>query len=307
MGEMSSLQARFWTADQSARQPWGLDVLVLYAVDPEGVKAQTWNDGFVAAMRLLSHWGHRVTWVNVACRDAAEALAERAADADVVVAKSNWGWRVDGFLRSSLPSAHSVATAIMVSGVSGHISYRRGSFYDVVFYQTDWYRPRLSTRLVAVHAYGIDTATMYPPPQPFPKEWDWLYVGALTKSRRAQFLLRKSGTRLAIGELSRSDKDVVSALRDDGIVVRDYVPYPELREIYWRSHRLYVPAGVDGGGERQVMEAIACGVEIEVEPDNPKLAEVIAKADLWTERYFARQLELGLYLAKRNRSKRVRS
>ncbi len=298
-GEMA-LAAPFWR-EEACRSRWGLDVLVLYAAEPGGKKDQSWNDGFVAALRLLQRWGHLVTWLNTDAADSSAAFKAAAPGAGVILAKSNWGWKVDRFLRSHAGVAGPASRrAIMVSGISSHIGYRRGRFYDVVFFQTNWYKPRLSPRLLAVHAYGINTDEMYPPVARVTPEWDWLYVGALTRQRRADRLLGKEGRRLAIGELGRSDPSLVAALERDGVVVQDFVPYPELREIYWRARRLYVPAALDGGGERQVMEAMACGLPVALEPDNPKLREVVENAGYWTESYYARQLELGLSLVARN-------
>jgi len=301
--------APFWRVP-AARGPGGLSVLVVYWATPGGTKDRTWNDGFIAALRELAQRGHRISFVNAHCDDAVDAFAARHGDADVVLAKSNWGWIVDRFVRRHTTRA-APARAIMVSGISDPISYRRGRFYDTVFYQTEWYRHRLSERLHLVHAYGINTKAMHPPADPVEAEWDWLYVGALTANRRPDRLLDKTGRRLAVGDVSSSTPTLVDRLREGGVVVRDYVPYDELRSLYWSAERLYVPAALDGGGERQLMEAIACGRPVEVEPDNPKLAEVVAKAASWTEAYFADQLERGLTeaveRASRSRARRLRT
>ena len=294
----NALDAPFWS-DDSAAAPWGLTILVLYSVEPGSEKHRSWNDGFVAAVRLLHRWGHNVIWLNTAAHDADSAYDAIVTPKTVVLAKSNWGWKVDRFLRSAT-QRHllRVPRAIMVSGISKRINRHRGGFYDVVFYQTEWYRRRLSPRLTTVHAYGINTAEMYPPDSPVESEWDWLYVGALTPQRRPELLLTKPGRRLVIGELERSDPTLISRLEQGHVEILSYVPYPKLREFYWRARSVYVPAALDGGGERQVMEAVACGRPIEIEPDNPKLSEVLSRAGMWTETYYAHQLELGLYMAR---------
>lgn len=293
----AALAAPFW-GEPAVLGPGGLRILVVYGVEPGGIKDRSWNDGFVAALRLLSDAGHVVTWLNMKADGAAAAYPAAAREADVVLAKSNWGWIVDRFVRALEAEAPTGRPrAIMVSGISGRISRRRGRFYDVVFYQTEWYRKRLSRRLRTVHAYGMNTEAMRLPDAPVEPVWDWLYVGAFTPNRRPELLLGKTGRRLAVGEISRSDSDIVDRLRADGVEVRDVVPYDELRELYWSARCVYVPAALDGGGERQLMEAIACGRPVEIAPDNPKLAEVVASAPIWTEAYFAGQLEAGLRAA----------
>ena len=43
---------------------------------------------------------------------------------------------------------------------------------------------------------------------------------------------------------------------------------------------MYIPSTVQGGGERAVLEAKACGVVVRVEEDNPKLKELAALVDV---------------------------
>jgi hypothetical protein len=45
------------------------------------------------------------------------------------------------------------------------------------------------------------------------------------------------------------------------------------------------------------MEAVACGADVVIEQDNPKLAEVLASTSKWTEQYFSDQLRFGLLKA----------
>jgi hypothetical protein len=45
--------------------------------------------------------------------------------------------------------------------------------------------------------------------------------------------------------------------------------------IYQNSKNVYIPANINGGGERAVLEARSCGCNVEVENDNPKLKELV--------------------------------
>lgn len=84
------------------------------------------------------------------------------------------------------------------------------------------------------------------------------------------------GARLIVGDLSAVQPDLVKSLRNDGIEVRDYVPYAELARIYNDSSTVYVPCELQSGGERALIEAMSCGCAVEIAEDNPKLASLLA-------------------------------
>jgi hypothetical protein len=54
-----------------------------------------------------------------------------------------------------------------------------------------------------------------------------------------------------------------------------------------------VGATVEGGGERALFEARACGAEVHMPGDNPKLEQLAAKP-VWDHHYYADRLAQGL-------------
>ena len=62
-----------------------------------------------------------------------------------------------------------------------------------------------------------------------------------------------------------------------------------------RSAAVLVSDDVFGGGERAVLEARSLGVAAVVEPDNPKLAELLT-SPLYDHAYYAAQMSAGLAL-----------
>ena len=64
---------------------------------------------------------------------------------------------------------------------------------------------------------------------------------------------------------------------------------------FFRRAQVYVPDDVLGGGERAVLEARALGVRAVVEPDNPKLAELLG-SPVYDHAYYAAQLRYALGL-----------
>jgi hypothetical protein len=61
------------------------------------------------------------------------------------------------------------------------------------------------------------------------------------------------------------------------------------------SATVYVPDDYLGGGERAVLEARTLGVKVQIEPDNPKLAELVT-SPIYDHAYYAEQLNYGLGL-----------
>lgn len=272
----------------------GIRVLVVYAINPDSLKATTWSDGFVAAMGLLNDV-YEISWFNCYGRPGGRSFRDAARKCDLVLANSNWGWIVDRYVRRHLWSSRP-RRAINVQGVRD-VTGREMSYYDVIYYQTEWYRRRLPQSPRLVHAFGTNTMVMYAPPEPQLSLWDWLFVGSILPYKRPLLLLEKPGRRLAVGEFDQSDPDLIAQLRAGGVEVRPYVALEELRELYWSAQRTYVPCTLDGGGERAVLEARACGCEVVIEEDNPKLREVMERSGAWDERYYANQLGKGIEMA----------
>jgi hypothetical protein len=269
---------------------------VAYAVPPGTRKAAAWRDGFTAAVEWLAR-RHSVRWLNLHPDDPGqqENLA-RLGDCDFLLAKSNWGWMVDELVRERSPRS-GVPRGIMISGVADPPRRRRRlRFYDVLFYETDWYAPRLRRHPRRVHAFGVDTRVMHPDPS-VERDVDWLSVGALRRYKRHERLLGRRGRRVVLGELAGADPQLRRELEKGGVEVRDFVPYEQLAGWYRRARRVLAGATVEGGGERSVLEARSCGAAVEVAPDNPKLAGLARQPVVWDHEYFGERLEHGIAAA----------
>ncbi len=270
---------------------------------PKSSPEAAFEVGFFAALRLLEETGlYRVVHFNV---DALEGLARdsealrravRAIDEvpDVLLVKSNWRWTVDMFAREFL-AAHRTPRALLISGTADPPAEDAAvRFYGALVYETDWYfhAARLGARHPNCHqAFGIDTSVMRPEPglRDADKTWDLLFVGWMARYKRldrfaARFERlkkdwRAAGARgagplaLAVGKLNATEDSpgIVAMLRAAGVVVRPEVSYAALSTEINRAREVYIPSETNGGGERAVLEARACGVPVRVEPDNLKL------------------------------------
>jgi hypothetical protein len=266
-------------------------VNLAYAVPPQSPKATLWRDGFTAAIDML---GDRfdVRWLNVH-PDAPEqrSALERLPDCDVVLANSNWRWIVDRLVRNRLGRSRP-PVALRISGVRKPPRRRRMRFYDVLFYETPWYERRIARHPRRIHAFGVDTRVMRPDAG-VARDVDWLSVGALKPYKRHELLAGRSGRRVVVADRVGADPATVRALEEAGVELRDYGSYEYLAGWYRRARNVLVGCTTEGGGERALFEARACGAHVDMPGDNPKL-ERLRDAPLWDHHYFADRLAEGL-------------
>ena len=165
------------------------------------------------------------------------------------------------------------------------------------------------------HAFGIDTTIMKKSSLDNrrvekTKSWDLLFVGWMANYKRLDLFISRfkdmqrryrseparharAPRALAIGKLDAMEESasIVQRLRRAGIEVRSEVPYDKLAAIIRDAHELYMPSTVNGGGERAVLEARACGIKVSVERDNPKLEELAdTTSPLYDHKFYADQL-----------------
>jgi glycosyltransferase involved in cell wall biosynthesis len=268
-------------------------VNVAYAVPPGSRKAAAWHDGFTAGMEHLAD-EFDVRWLNLHPDHPDQAGHLKGLDdCDFLLVKSNWDWIVDRLVREHCAGG-AVPKGILISGVGDPPRRRRRlRFYDVLWYQTPWYEPRLRRHPHRIHAFGVDTRVMRPLPG-VERDVDWLSVGALRRYKRHERLLDKPGRRVVVGDLTDPDPGLLEELRDGGVEVVDFVTYDELGDYYRRARNVLIAAEVEGGGERSLLEARACGARVEIAEDNPKLRGLQEAPEIWDHRYYGEQLAKGI-------------
>lgn len=229
-------------------------------------------DGFTAALEEISR-RHEVRWLNVhPYNEDWRSHRRQVADADFTLVRSDWGWYPDALSGSRLARS-GVPSGLVVAGSSRPQSHRQSLRYDVLFYETPWYKHRVRDHPFAVEAFGVDSRVMKDTGTP--RDIDWLFVGRLAAFKRPERLLAKSGRRVIVGDLSSASSSTRRRFEAHGIELVDHVRPRELAALYNRSHHVLVPCELQGGGERAVWEGRACGCDIEIAPDNPKLASLL--------------------------------
>lgn len=169
--------------------------------------------------------------------------------------------------------------------------------YDVLFYETEWYRPQINDHKHIVHAFGVNTDIFNPWPEA-PVIWDYLSVGSFSYWKRHEQIIAKPGnTKMVIGEIQKENWgesfDIISNLLLAGVAVSDMVYPSKLRNLYNCAGKVFIPAETNGGGERAILEARACGKTVEIMDDNRKLKEVL-DGPIYDHHYYAEQLRKGI-------------
>jgi len=277
------------------------NILIVYYVPKNTVKFDNWKDGFTSAVDIISDQFNVIKY-NLA--EDSKSLNERYLEInniDVVLIKSNWGARVDRFFRSNFPNS-SVKKGLLISGSLPPPDEASSNFYDILFYETDWYKQFVQNHKNIVQAFGVNTEVMVPI-EGVEKVYDWLTVGKFKSYKRQHLFINKKGRKLAIGEMptktgamfyfSEENRNV-RKLKSAGVEVIDFVPYDDLCKIYNQSRSLYIPAKLHGGGERAILEARSCKVQnIEIEQDNPKLKSLL-DGPLYSNLDYAKKLTEGI-------------
>lgn len=203
------------------------------------------------------------------------------------------GWGAFGSPVDQLLRDVKCKKGLCIAGITPpHQFYRN---YDVLFYETEWFGEFIKDHPNKVHAFGVNTDIYKLLKRK--KFWDYVTVGAFALWKRQDLIADKPGLRLAIGEIQRGNPmeslKIISRLLGSGVMVSDMVEPKKLAKIYNMAKTVYIPADVNGGGERAVLEARACGVNVEIEKDNPKLAELLV-SPIWDQNYYANKLKEGI-------------
>lgn len=253
---------------------------ILFVYDHE--KPEYWMDGLREALRLLEKKYEIQYWNR-------NELPSGYTKPDFILGWGAFGSRVDTFLQQ-LPEKKGLCIAGNTNPPTG------ADNYDVLFYETKWYREQIKFFPNIVQAFGVNK-TIYKPIYKT-KVFDYLGAGCLAKWKRWDKMLNKEGKRIVIGDYQRNNEaessEIALNLLKGGVIVSDQMRPTDLVEFMNMAHTIYVPSDVYGGGERLVLEAKACGLNVEVEDDNPKLKELVDLEVIPDQVFYAERLIEGI-------------
>lgn len=247
---------------------------------------EDWKDGLSGALKVISkEYKHKVVKFNLAKR---KKIKLRGVDFVL-------GWGAFGSKVHHVTKSLAVKKGLCIAGNA--IAPYDSESYDVFFYETDWYKEALGN-VNKVKAFGINTEIYNTANRPEKYLWDYLTVGAFSNWKRQYLLAEKKGNKFAIGEIQEDNPtesgDILAYLIANGVGVSNMVAPEYLADYYRHSEVVYIPADINGGGERAVLEARACGCKVEVEPDNPKLKELVEMENIPTHKDYAKSLIKGI-------------
>lgn len=195
---------------------------------------------------------------------------------DFILGWGAFGSEVDKFLQRSVlkKGKKGLCVAGNATPVDGFMHY------NVLFYETDWidynYLPGHPNK---IKAFGINTDIWSKPTIATPIVWDYIGVGAFASWKRWEKMTEKKGTKLVCGEYQDDNEEeslgIIRNLVRNGVMVSPQVSPFDLVNFYSYARTLFAPADIYGGCERSVLEARACGLNVEIADDNPKLKELL--------------------------------
>jgi len=167
--------------------------------------------------------------------------------------------------------------------------------YDVLFYETKWYQPEIKFHKRIVHAFGMNRREFKN--LHMDRDIDYLGVGAFALWKRWDEFSKLSGYRVVVGEVQVDNMEesmsIWNRLTENGVHCQTMVTTRKLSVLYNRAKTVFIPADINGGGERAILEARACGCDIQIMPDNPKLLELL-DCPMYDENYYYRKLKEGI-------------
>lgn len=260
--------------------------LLYYIPKSNKSKYNNWIDGFTKSINLIED-DFNITWINIEDRLPNIQELNRF---DFIIAKCCWDSKLDLFLRTLKNLSTPIAIAISCSIIP---TKKQASFYQVLWYETYWFKELLPKHPCKIHAFGIASEDyQYEEKE---KNIDVLSIGAITGYKRHEKLIEIKGeNKIVIGDDSFDDsKKIIKKFKENNIQFKKYTTSKELASLINNSKLVYIPAKVNGGGERAILEARSCNANVKIENDNPKLKELLT-SPIWDEKYYSIQLKKGI-------------
>lgn len=265
-----------------------MKILILYYIATGSIKYKIWHDGFTKAIDILK----KDTLLNIEMINFFDNPKIELNNYNIVLIRWGFGSVMQTYAQNYFrEKGKKCLLGIFISSTKVP-SMSDIKFFDILFYETEWYKKHadLNRHSYTYHAFGVDTDIMKN--LKTEKTYDYIFVGNIIGYKRPLNLLNKPGKKLAVGFLD--DKQIVNELKINNIEIFDFVEYSELAKLYNKSKTCYIPCTIDGGGERAVLEARSCGINVEIEKDNPKLLELL-NSDIYDSNYYAKQIKRGLF------------
>lgn len=252
-----------------------------------------WMDGLYKALIELEK-DFEIVRLNLQKAD--NTVEIEVMDFDFILGWGGFNSKVDHWMMAHMQ--HPAKKGLCIGGNS--FAPHSANSYDILFCETNYIKDVYLRGIVAkkVKAFGVNTDIYFTSDMPSPMVWDYLGVGSFSWWKRWDKMIGKKGSRLVVGEYQKgNEQESLLIIRDlvyNGVMVSPMVSPFDLSNIYQWSRTVYIPADINGGGERAIWEAKACGCRVEVESDNPKLQELVHE-EVLDHKAYAKSLKDGIY------------
>ena len=259
-------------------------ICVLYNIPHrETIKYNNWNDGFAEAIKMLmSNENYKIDFINDS-----DNKNINFKEYDLILFKESFNGTIYNkyikYITNTKIGLFISSSNIIPTDVEIHK-------YDILFYETYWYYnyANLKRHSLSFHAFGINSNVMNP--HRCEKIYDNIFVGAIIDFKNPLKIINKPGNNLCIGNVI--DKNIEVQLKNNNVIVEDYVDHLSLSNKYNQSKNCFLPCSLHGGGERAVLEARSCNIKVEIDENNGKLKELL-NSPIYNQDYYYSQILLG--------------
>lgn len=165
-------------------------------------------------------------------------------------------------------------TALCFAG--GTTKHPQSSSFDLIFVENDVYVKEYQEQGInVVKAFGTNDILFKP--MPFTKKWDTIYTAAFARWKRHDIYAEAvKDTGLAVGKIQRQEIECYEICVKNGVTVIPEVPYHVMPYLYNQSLISIVTAL--WGGQRNVLESMACDMPVIITSDNTTTVEIVKES-----------------------------
>jgi len=124
-------------------------------------------------------------------------------------------------------------------------------------------------------AFGTNTDLFYP--RDLEKKWDVIFPAAFANWKRHEKLVEWVDDEdvLVVGKKQDHEKHCYRVCEEAGFDVQERTKPQKLAKLYNQADACWIPSETMGGSQRTLLEARACGLDVRVADDNPRLQEMM--------------------------------
>lgn len=230
-----------------------------------------WRDGLNEALRIIAEKYNVI--VQVFASDDEEQIWEdlRHFKPTHILA---WG----SLDRPSFAGLKDYGVPVGLCFAGGPTEHPFSSIFDVIFVENDNYVTDFKKQgLPVVKAFGTNDRLFRP--KQLPIQWKGIYTASFAAWKRHHLFYEAIGDEgLAVGKVAEEEIDCFTSAKLTKTAIMPEVPYEVLPYLYNQSEIAIIPA--KAGGQRSVLEAMACNLFVIVCNDNVTTTEYV-KDSFW--------------------------